>query len=318
MIISSRLAIAFALFSLALTGTSKSASPEAVTLVFERSDDGLQTWQTVATAFMPEGLLDVPVAGQLNSVFRMRVQRLSESKPEPAMVQVTGGTFGQDGLSPHAGQSVGEFAIGKYEVTKAEWDAVLTYAVASGYDIEEVGSATTANHPVVNVGWRDATKWCNAKSEMDGKTPVYTTGGLTFKRGNSNPVANTDANGYRLPTSIEWEWAFRGGTQSLDYTYSGGNAVNGVAWYSANNSPNGTKPVGQKLPNEIGIHDMSGNVAEWCFDSGLFSTYFYGAAWVRGGDYSSSTSECVYWYRLFSVGDNRVWNWGFRLASNPR
>jgi formylglycine-generating enzyme required for sulfatase activity len=313
MIRSSRLAAALFFFSFALAVATEAAAPEAVTLVFERSDDGLQTWRPVATTFMPEGLLDVPVAGQANSVFRMRVQRLSDAKPEPAMVQVAGGTFGQDGLSPHAGQSVGAFAIGKYEVTKAEWDAVLTYAVAKGYDIEGIGSATTANHPIVNVGWKDIAKWCNAKSEMDSKTPVYTTGGLTFKRGNANPVASNNANGYRLPTSIEWEWAFRGGTQSLDYTYSGGNALNGVAWYQSNNSPNGTKPVGQKLPNEIGIHDMSGNVSEWCFDATLAAS---GNVYSRGGDFGSATSDCVYWFRSTFISGPRTSDHGFRLASN--
>lgn len=281
------------------------ASAQTAKLVLERSNDGLKTWQTVATSFML-----VPTLGESTSVFRMRIEYAAEPQ-QSALIQVNGGTFPQDGVSSHAGQSVGSFIIGKYEVTKAEWDEVLAFAIASGYDLEGVGSAATANHPVASVGWKDVAKWCNAKSEMEGRTPVYTVSGATFKRGNSNPTADTNANGYRLPTSAEWEWAFRGGDQSLDYTYSGGNSADNVAWFSGN-SGGTAKVVGLKFPNELGLHDMSGNLDEWCWDSTRAAS---GQAFARGGYYWSSASECVYWLRTLRFSD-RVNTLGFRLARN--
>ena len=252
----------------------------------------------------------VPLVGESTSVFRMRIEYSAETQ-QSELVQVTGGTFPQDGVSPDAGQSVANFIIGKYEVTKAEWDEVLVFAVASGYDLEGVGGAASASHPVASVGWKDVAKWCNAKSEMEGRSPVYTLNGTAFKRGNSNPTFNANANGYRVPTSAEWEWAFRGGDQSLDYTYSGSNRLDNVAWHSGN-SGGSAKVVGQKFPNEIGLHDMSGNLDEWCWDSTRAAS---GQAFARGGYYWSSASECVYWLRTLRFSD-RVNDVGFRLARN--
>lgn len=245
------------------------------------------------------------------------ISALSVQAAIPAnFVRVEGGTFNMgspSGINDHERPvhtvTVKSFYIGKYEVTQKEWQEIMG---------TNPSRFRGDNLPVENVSWFDAIEYCNKRSIKEGLTSVYSGSG-------DNITCNWNANGYRLPTEAEWEYAAKGGNGSPgNYTYSGSNTIDDVAWH-INNSGNRTHPVGTKAPNILGINDMSGNVWEWCWDwYGSYSSDSQidprGAVSgdlrvLRGGSwYYYRTDSARSAYRSHSGQSGRFSEYGFRLV----
>lgn len=229
---------------------------------------------------------------------------------EPEMVFVEGGTFTMgftfeqerewDHLSkPAHSVTVNNFQISKYEITQAQWKAVM----------ETNPSCFTGDdsHPVETVTWDDVQEFISRLNAATGKS-------------------------YRLPTEAEWEYAARGGNRSQGYEYSGGNNLSEVAWqgerYGTGFLHSRTRPVGLKKANELGIHDMSGNVYEWCQD--WYGKYPaapqqnpVGASdgsdrIYRGGCNHTDTVACRVSHREFQLPSYSSCTLGFRIVCSSK
>jgi formylglycine-generating enzyme required for sulfatase activity len=253
------------------------------------------------------------------------------------MVYVPGGSFemgkelGTDSsgdATPVHTVTLTGFYMGKYEVTQAQYQAVM-----GGLPLSLPGSYGVGdNYPVYYISWYEAIEFCNTLSIKEGLSPYYSIDAVNKDPNNSNSydtmkwtvTRNSTANGYRLPTEAQWEYAAKGGNGTPgNYTYSGSNTIGNVAWYFGN-SDNKTHEVGQKAPNSLGIYDMSGNVWEWCWDwageySSEMQTNPVGAASGnnrvrRGGGWIIDAAYARSVYRGNADPGYRDFNIGFRLV----
>jgi len=221
------------------------------------------------------------------------------NKSQKNLVFVKGGKI-LNKNSNFYGKKIKDFYIGKYEVTQKEWKEIM------GYNPSQFKGD---NLPVESVNWYECIEFCNKKSIKEGLNPYYnidktkkdTSIKFEYDTLKWTITVNPNANGYRLPTIEEWEYAASGGKKSKGYIFSGSNNIDQVAWYWRNSgktflkgywiwndlvkNKNKTKPVGQKKPNELGIYDMSGNVREWCWNKYIPSNpnEIEGRIWKGGG-----------------------------------
>ena len=237
---------------------------------------------------------------------------------KPKMVFVEGGTFimgsteygaRMDEKSAHQ-VTLSSFKISKYEITQGQWEAVMGTTITQQRHKSDpdwnVDLGEGNNYPMYWVNWYDVQEFIAKLNAITGKN-------------------------YRLPTEAEWEYAARGGNKSKGYIYSGSNSIDDVAWWYGERNiiytdkiPSRPQVVGSKFPNELGIYDMTGNMAEWCYDwygdypdspqnnpqgpeSGTFRV-------VRGGSWSHDAIDCRVTRRKRSRPDFRCTYHGFRVV----
>jgi formylglycine-generating enzyme required for sulfatase activity len=217
------------------------------------------------------------------------------------------------------------FYLGVYEVSQAQYEAVMgdnpSNFSAGGDGKEKVAGLETGQHPVEQVSWLDAVKFCNKLGEREGRRPFYDIDGDTVT------VRDWKAPGYRLPTEAEWEYACRANaTPPARYSFGDDVAELGEYGWFGGNSDNRTHPVGQKKPNGFGLFDMHGNVWEWCWDS--YAEGYYSVSPVdnptgpapasdrvlRGGGWSTAPRYCRSANRSGLTPGYRSSRLGFRLA----
>jgi formylglycine-generating enzyme required for sulfatase activity len=326
------------------------------TYALESKTTVIGPWETGAALTSTNGSLSlaVPIEGE-RQFFRVVERGLP---PAPlGMVLISEGTFQMgDSLAdsyieelPVHTVTVSAFYMDRTEVTKALWDEVYAWALDNGYSFDSDGGGKGMDHPVHSVSWYDVVKWCNARSEREGRVPAYYTDAeltTVYKTDRVAPDVRWDR-GYRLATEAEWEYAARGGLSERRFPW--GNTISHIqgnyfsmSVYSYDVSPTRgyhptyatggepyTSPVGSFGANEYGLCDMAGNVGEYCWD--WYGQYYYSSSplsnprgplggssrVIRGGGWWGAPAGCRVTSRLALWPDFSRNRYGFRAVLPP-
>lgn len=317
---------------------------------------GSNAWKVLTNIVLthsPQYFNDSTAAGIEKRFYQAVVTGGTITNAPPDMAFIPSGTFTMgDNVDryqlPVHDVYVSAFYMDKCEVTKQRWDEVYSWAVAHGYSFDRAGSGSGTNHPVHTINWYDAVKWCNARSEREGRAPAYYTSDSlqTVYRSGRVDVQNDWvkwSGGYRLPTEAEWEYAARGGLSGKRFpwgdtiSHSQANYFSDIS-FSYDISPTRgyhpdyqigweayTSAVGSFEAGGFGLRDMAGNVGEWCWDywNELYSSEIQsdprgpasGSLRVgRGGSWMDYAAFCRVPDRVPHWPENALITCGFRCA----
>lgn len=338
------------------------AGPVSVTIT-SFTQDGTVTWtnEPVDATFTVQTTTDLAASNWVDWVQvpvtnnEQTIHRICDLNPPAGMAFIPAGSFTMgdnldgtsDALPPHI-VYVSAFYMDKFEVTKALWDEVYQWATNHAYSFVNAGSGKATDHPVQTINWYDAVKWCNARSEKEGRTPAYYTSAAqttVYRTGQvnlQNDMVKWDGNGYRLPTEAEWEKATRGGVSGQRFPW-GNTITHGQANYYSSSSyaydtsltrgdhPSYntgvmpyTSPADSFASTGYGLYGLIGNVSEWCWDwygsySSVSQTDSRGPTSgstrvIRGGSWGGFANGCRTAYRYFHLPVYDYYSIGFRCV----